>query len=93
MNTNQNRRKFLKIAGVSFALIPLACATNSATAATNAAVRAKLKYQDTPRDKMICATCLEFVAGKTQTDLGKCNVIPGDDEISPNGYCVSWNTM
>jgi len=93
MNTNQNRRKFLKIASVSFALIPLVCATRPANAATNAAVRAKLKYQDTPKDKMICATCLEFVSGKTQTDLGKCNVIPGDDEISPEGYCVSWNTM
>jgi hypothetical protein len=93
MNTNHNRRKFLKIASVSLALIPLVCANRQAVAATNAAIRSKLKYQDTPKDNMVCTTCLEFVAGKNKDALGKCNVIPGDDEISPNGYCISWNSM
>jgi len=93
MDTNLSRRKMLKIASVSLALIPLATITRQARANTNTALRAQLKYQNTPKDDMICATCLEFVPGKSVKDLGGCKVIPGDDEISPNGYCISWNTM
>ena len=93
MDTNLTRRNLLKIASVSLALIPLVVITRQACAKTNTTDRDKLKYQDTPKDGMICATCLEFVPGKTDKDLGGCKVIPGDDEISPNGYCISWNSM
>lgn len=56
-------------------------------------MRAELQYQNVPKDNMNCSTCLEFIPGKTDKDLGKCKVIPEDDEISPNGYCTKWNTM
>lgn len=93
METNLSRRQLLKLAGISLALIPVVTIQQQATAGTNAALRSQLKYQDTPKDGMICATCLEFVPGKSDKDPGGCKVIPGDTEISPNGYCVSWNTM
>lgn len=35
----------------------------------------------------------EFVSSKTIGDLGSYNVIPGADEIAPDGYCTSRNTM
>jgi len=93
METNLSRRKLLKLVGIALVLIPVVSPPQQASAGTNAALRNQLKYQDTPKDGMICATCLEFVAGKSDKDLGGCKVIPGDTEISPNGYCVSWNTM
>lgn len=93
MSTNLTRRKFFKTASIALALIPLVAISRRATANTNTAVRAKLKYQNTPKDNMSCTTCLEFIPGKTEKDLGGCKVIPGDDEISPDGYCTSWNSM
>ena len=93
MNTNLTRRTFFKTAGIALALIPLAGIHRQAMATTNPAIRAKLKYQSTPKDNMTCTSCLEFVPGKTAKDLGGYKVIPGDNEIAPDGYCTSWNTM
>jgi hypothetical protein len=92
MNTNLTRRRFLKAASFALILAPLAVA-RQAGATTNPGVRAELKYQNSPNGDMSCTTCLEFIPGKTAKDLGGCKVIPGDDEISPNGYCTKWNTM
>jgi hypothetical protein len=92
MPTNQTRRKFWQAAGAALALIPIVVIGQSARASTNATLRAQLLYQDKPKDDMKCLTCLEFVPGKN-AGLGSCKVIPGDDEISAQGYCISWNTM
>ncbi len=92
MSMDMTRRRFLKTVGSALALIPITAIT-SASAATNPMLRAEFKYQDHPKDGMNCTTCLEFIPGKTEKDLGQCKVIPGDDEISPNGYCTKWNTM
>ena len=93
MSTNITRREFLKTVGVALVLIPAVTFSRSAMANVNSKVRAELKYQNMPKDNMSCTTCLEFIPGKTDKDLGKCKVIPGDDEISPDGYCAKWNTM
>lgn len=93
MNTDLTRRHFLKSASIALALVPLAVISRQASAHTNTTVRAQLKYQNSPKDNMNCSTCLEFIAGKSALDSGKCRVIPDDDEISPNGYCIKWNTM
>ena len=93
MDTKLNRRNLLKTAGVALALISIAAVSRTACAKTNPALREKLKYKDVPQDNMNCTSCLEFVPGKTDKDLGACKVIPDDDEISPNGYCTSWNSM
>lgn len=83
------RRKFLQAA----ALILIPVLTRPASAQSNASVRAQLKYQSMPKEGMNCTTCLEFLPGKTDQDPGRCKVIPDDDEIDPNGYCIKWNTM
>ena len=79
------RRNFLKAA----VLFPVFI--KEASAHTNSIVRNEFKYQSTPKDDMNCAACLEFIPG--DKDLGGCKVIPGDDEISPLGYCIKWNSM
>ena len=93
MQFNPVRRKLLKVA--SFMAIPtgLSCRSSHLAAMTNGTARAQLQYQDAPKGAMNCASCLEFLPGKGETDLGGCKKIPGDDEISPNGYCIVWNTM
>ncbi len=93
MSKSITRREFLKTAGFALVLVPAVTFSRSAMASVNSKVRAELKYQDMPKNNMNCTTCLEFIPGRTDKDLGKCKVIPGDDEISPNGYCTKWNTM
>ena len=93
MSTDLSRRNLLKTAGMALALIPLSTVSRTVCAKTNPALRAQLKYKDTPQDNMTCTSCLEFIPGKISKDLGGCKVIPGDDEISPNGYCTKWNSM
>lgn len=92
MLTDLSRRKFLRSAGLALALIPIVIA-RSAHAMSNAQVRARLQYQNTPKNDMSCSSCLEFVPGKTDKDSGRCKIIPDDDEITPNGYCTGWNSM
>lgn len=84
------RRSWLRaMSGVAVAA-PLAMFTKQAFSAQNAVLRQALKYQDMPLAGKQCATCAQFVPGKTPKDLGGCTTIPGDTEISPNGYCVAW---
>lgn len=88
---NSTRRHFLKKVSAALLLIPLL--DRQANAASNATVRAQLQYRNTPIDGMSCTACLEFLPGKSDKDSGGCKLIPGDDEISPNGYCTKWNSM
>ncbi len=84
------RRQFLKISGAALAMIPVVAFSDRALAATNAAMRGALKYQDKPLGDKSCATCMQFVPGKTATAPGGCKIMPGDTEISPTGYCAGW---
>jgi len=59
-------------------------------AATNAALRQALKYQDGRKGDQQCTNCTHWVAGKTPKDPGGCRIIPGDTEISPTGWCSGW---
>jgi hypothetical protein len=93
MGTDLIRRKFVKSTSVAIALFPIASIIGPARASVNTAMRAQVKYQDTPLDGKSCASCLEFIPGKNEKDLGGCKRIPGDDEISSNAYCNLWNTM
>jgi len=91
MKENQmRRRQFLKIGGVALAMIPVMVVSGRADAATNAALRTSLKYQGKPEDDKSCAKCMQFVPGASAKDLGGCKIIPGDTEISPQGYCIAW---
>lgn len=82
---NPSRRKMLKAGGLTLAMIPVV-----AMAAKNDAMRASMKYKDTPEGDKSCANCVQFVPGKSPTDLGGCKIFPGDTEVSPKGYCVAW---
>lgn len=93
MSTNLTRRRFLQLSAAGVTGIPLVSLTGEARAATNQALRAQYKYQDSPVEGKSCTSCLEFIEGSSATALGRCKLIPGDDEISPNGYCTLWNTM
>ena len=84
------RRQFLKMGGVTLAMLPVLAVSSHADAATNAALRTSLKYQNKPNDDKSCAKCMQFVPGATAKDLGSCKIIPGDTEISPHGYCIAW---
>jgi hypothetical protein len=85
------RRQFIKIGSAAIASIPLLAVVDKAYAATNAALRTAMKYQDKPGpDNKACATCVQFVPGKAPADLGGCKLFAGDTEVSPKGYCVAW---
>jgi hypothetical protein len=91
MNKKQTpRREFLKIGGAVVAVIPLMAVSNWAGAATNANMRTAFKYQDKPEGDKNCSGCMQFVPGKTPKGPGACNIMPGDTEISPQGYCIAW---
>ena len=93
MITNPARRKFIKVLSIALASIPIVVVSKHAGATTNQVLRTKLKYRDTPLGDKYCSNCMAFKPGKTENDLGKCANIPGDDEISPIGYCTDWYTL
>ena len=93
MSTDLNRRKWIINAGVGLTLLPLLLVSKQSKATVNPALRTQFKYKDTPQENMSCTSCLEFIPGKSDKDLGGYKVIPGDDEISSKGYCTRWNTM
>lgn len=82
---NSNRRRMFKLGGAAIAMIPIV-----ALAAKNDSMRSSMKYKDSPEGDKACATCTQFVPGKSATDMGGCKIFPGDTEISPKGYCVAW---
>jgi hypothetical protein len=91
MKENQTRRRqFLKLGGVALAMVPVIVVSGRVEGATNATLRTTLKYQSTPEGGKACSDCLQFVPGPSLKDLGGCKVIPGDTEISPQGYCMVW---
>ena len=84
------RRQFLQMGGAALAMIPVMIASGRSEAAPNATMRTALKYQNKPEGDKRCANCLQFVPGASATAPGSCKVIPGDTEISPQGYCSAW---
>lgn len=84
-NIDQSRRNMLKLGSIAVVMMPVA-----AFAAKNDAMRKAMKYKDTPEGDKKCSTCMQFVPGKTASDLGGCKIFAGDTEVSPNGYCSAW---
>lgn len=83
---NQSRRSILKFGSIALAMIPVV-----AFAAKNDAMRSSMKYKDSPEGDKSCSNCMQFVPGKTASDLGGCKIFPGDTEVAPKGYCVAWS--
>ncbi len=90
MEKTTQRRQFLKMGGVALAMIPVMVVSSRSQAATNAPLRTALKYQAKPEGDKHCGNCLQFVPGASATAPGGCKVMPGDTEISPQGYCTAW---
>jgi hypothetical protein len=88
MQDNQTftRRGLIKVGLTTLAMIPVV-----AMAAKNDAMRAGTKYKDTPEGDKQCSNCAQFVPGKTDKELGGCKIYPGDTEVSPTGYCMTWS--
>ena len=82
---NSSRRSMIKLGAAALAMIPVI-----ALAAKNDPMRASMKYKDSPEGDKACGGCIQFVPGKSATDLGGCKIFPGDTEISPKGYCAAW---
>lgn len=82
---NQSRRSLLKLGSIAVVMLPVA-----AFAAKNDAMRKAMKYKETPEGDKKCSNCMQFVPGKTATDLGGCKIFAGDTEVAPNGYCAAW---
>jgi hypothetical protein len=88
--TSPSRRTFFAKLVQLASLVPLAGLAIDAPAAKNDALRQALKYQDTPNAGKQCSTCLQFVPGSSPTAKGGCKIMPGDDEISPTGWCSAY---
>jgi hypothetical protein len=82
---------WLKLATGAALAAPLATLPLRAQAAKNEALRKALQYQDQPKGEQRCSNCIHFVPGKSPTEMGGCKVIPGDTEISPNGWSSAWS--
>jgi High potential iron-sulfur protein len=80
------RRSFVAGAVMLPALAGLLLAET--TTAQAKASQAQLKYQSTPKNDQKCSGCRFFVAGKTSSADGTCQIVEGS--ISPNGWCTGW---
>ncbi len=78
------RREVLSTLMLSAAAVPVVFMPRQAAAAKNDALRAALKYQDSPKDGNECDKCLHWKAP------GSCAILPGDTEISPTGWCSAY---
>ena len=85
-----SRRTWIKAVAGAATIAPVVLFSRQGFAAKNDALRGSLKYQDTPSGTKRCSNCMQFVAGKTPKDKGGCKILPGDTEISPDGFCVAW---
>ena len=85
-----SRRRMLSLAAGSAVAVPLMWVARPSQAAQNAAMRSALKYQDELKNGQQCSTCLQWVPGATPKDRGGCKIMPGDNEISPAGWCAAW---
>ncbi len=83
----QPRRRFIVLGSAAVAGTLLGA---PALAQTNAGLRSALKYQDQPKGEQRCNNCMHWVPGANATAKGGCRVIPGDKEISPQGWCTAW---
>lgn len=84
------RRRFVLLGS---ALAAGLLGARAAQAQTNPGIRTALKYQDTPKGDQRCNNCIHWVPGANATARGGCKIIPGDTQISPQGWCTAWVAM
>jgi len=84
--TPMSRRSFVAGAVMLPALAGLLLAET--TTAQAKASQAQFKYQAAPKNGQKCSGCRFFVAGKTASAAGTCQIVEGS--ISPNGWCTAY---
>jgi len=85
-DSSMTRRSFVAGAVMLPALAGLLLA-ETATAQAKAS-KTQFKYQATPKSGKKCSGCRFFVAGKTASADGTCQIV--DCSISPNGWCTAY---
>ena len=75
------------VAAAGIVVAPLVASTE-ARAATGKATKAAMQYQDHPKGKAECSTCMQFVPGASAKANGTCKVVDG--AISPKGWCIAY---
>jgi len=92
--TKHSRRKIIKAGVTALAVAPLVGFSRQSLAAQNAAVRAALKFQQTPNGDKQCKVCVNFIPNKDKPAndeaINGCKLYPGDTEICPHCYCVGF---
>jgi len=92
--SKHSRRKVIKAGMTALAVAPLVGYSTQSLAAQNAAVRAALKFQNTPNGDKSCKVCVNFIPNKDKPDnddaINGCKLYPGDTEICPHCYCVGF---
>ena len=92
--TKHSRRKVIKAGVTALAVAPLIGFSRQSLAAQNAAVRAALKFQQTPNGDKQCKVCVNFIPNKDKPAndeaINGCKLYPGDTEICPHCYCVGF---
>ncbi len=78
---NLPRRRLIQ-AAVGGVAAGLTCAMNFKTNAQQKMSRQDAKYQDSPKDNRMCATCAFFEPPKS------CDVVEG--EVNSTGWCVAF---
>ncbi len=86
---DKSRRNFVRNTCVMASIASFG-GIETAHAVQNGQMRYSLKYQDSGHGSGTCSNCNLFIPGAKPTARGECRAIPGDTEISPNGYCNSW---
>lgn len=84
-------RKITRQEALKTLTLPALAAAISATMVTSAeakASKATVKYQNSPKGSQKCAGCKFFIAGKSKTAMGSCQIVDG--AISPNGWCTAY---
>jgi hypothetical protein len=88
-----NQKKFTrgdilaKLAMAPIAIGALAAMQAQSEAASKSA-KSAVQYVDKSPNGKLCSQCRFYMAGKTKTAKGQCQIVDGP--IAPGGYCVAW---
>ena len=74
------------VAAAGIVVAPLVAST--AAHAASKASQAIMQYQDHPKGKADCSSCMQFIPGSSPKANGTCKVVDG--AISPHGWCIAY---
>ncbi|HET7268375.1 MAG TPA: high-potential iron-sulfur protein [Oleiagrimonas sp.] len=92
-NPSLSRRRVLRYLAVAAgSAVGLPVLTQAATKASDPVggpvAKSAVQYQDHPSGTSACATCANFIAGKSPAGPGHCAIVSG--KISPKGWCLAY---